>query len=110
MNTIRTKNFVAVFLTQELLAGRHALHHQAVEHNMAAFSELSLSVRWQGMLNRAYPARTKLVVLTTDCLPRLQTNWRDSDYEKFALVLKTKCIRQPKRKLLSSSTNHNILY
>ena len=68
-----------VFLTQGLLAGRHALHHQAVEHNVAAFSELSLSLCWQGML---YPAKTKLVVLTTECLPWLQTNWRDSDHER----------------------------
>ena len=72
-----------VFLTQGFLAGRHVLHDQAVEYNVAAFSELSLSVCWQGMLSRAYPARTKSVVLTTVCLPWLQTNWRDSDYERF---------------------------
>ena len=34
-------------------------------------------------------AKTKLVVLTTEWLPWLQTNWRDSGYERFALVLKT---------------------
>jgi len=30
-----------------------------------------------------------LVVLTTEWLPWLQTNWRDSGYKRFALVLKT---------------------
>ena len=34
-----------------------------------------------------------LVVLTTEWLPWLQTNWRDSGYKKFALVLKNNRIR-----------------
>ena len=40
--------------------------------------------------------KNKLVVLTTEWLPWFQTKWRDSGYEKFALVLETNCIRQPK--------------
>ena len=51
----------------------------------------------------------KLVVLTTEWLPWLQTNWRDSGYERFALVLETNCIRQSKGQLPSSSYNHNTL-
>ena len=35
------------------------------------------------------------------------TSWRDSGYEKFTLVWKTNCIRQPKRQLSSSSYNHS---
>ena len=31
--------------------------------------------------------KNKLVVLTTEWLPWLQTNWRDSGYERFAVVL-----------------------
>ena len=42
-------------------------------------------------------------------LVTLQTNWRDSGYERFTLVLETKCTRQPKRQLPSSSYNHNTL-
>ena len=30
------------------------LHNPAVEYNVAAFSELSFVVRWQGELNRGY--------------------------------------------------------
>ena len=40
--------------------------------------------------------KNKLVVLTTEWLPWLQTNWRDSGYERFSLVWKSNCIRQPK--------------
>ena len=32
-----------------------------------------------------------------------------SDFERFALILKTNCVRQPKRQLPSSSYNHNTL-
>ena len=39
----------------------------------------------------------------------MQTSWRDSGYERFALVWKPKCIRQPKMQLPSSSYNHNTL-
>ena len=47
-----------------------------------------------------YTAKTSLLfILTTE----LQTNWRDSGYERFALALKTNCIRQPGRQLPSSS-------
>ena len=48
----------------------------------------------------------KLVVLTTGWLPWLQSSWRDNGYERFTLVRKTNCIRQPKRQLPSSSYNH----
>ena len=37
--------------------------------------------------------KNKLVVSTTEWLPWLQTNWRDSGYERFALVLETNCKR-----------------
>ena len=37
--------------------------------------------------------KNKLVVLTTEWLPWLQTKWRDSGYERFTLVWKTDCIR-----------------
>ena len=37
--------------------------------------------------------KNKLVVLTAEWLPWLQTNWRDSAYESFTLVWKTDCIR-----------------
>ena len=30
------------------------LRNQAIEHNVAAFSELSFALRWQGMLSRGY--------------------------------------------------------
>ena len=33
--------------------------------------------------------KNKLVVLITEWSPWLQTNWRDSGYERFALVMKT---------------------
>ena len=53
--------------------------------------------------------KNKLVVLTTEWLPWFQTKWRDSGYEKFALVSETNCIRQPKGQVPSSSYNHNTL-
>ena len=37
----------------------------------------------------------------------LQTNWKDSGYERFALLLETNSIRQPKGQLPTSSYNHN---
>ena len=37
--------------------------------------------------------KNKLVVSTTEWLPWLQTNWRDSGYKRFALVLETNCKR-----------------
>ena len=46
--------------------------------------------------------KNKLVVLTTEWLPWLQTNWRHSDYERFALVFETNC----KRKLKGSCPVH----
>ena len=49
----------------------------------------------------------KLVVSTTEWLPWLQTNWKDSGYGMFALLLETNCIRQPKGQLPRSSYNHN---
>ena len=39
----------------------------------------------------------------------LQTNWRDSGCETFAVVLETNCTRHPKGQLPSSSYNHNAL-
>ena len=53
--------------------------------------------------------RNELVVLTTEWLPWLQTNWRDSGHDRFALILKTNCIRQPNRWLPTSSYNHHTL-
>ena len=53
--------------------------------------------------------KNKLVILTTEWLPWLQSSWRDSGYEGFALVEKSNCIRQPKMQLLSSSYIHNTL-
>ena len=53
--------------------------------------------------------KIKLVVLTPEWLPWLQTNWRDSGYESFTVVLKSNCIRQPKMPLSSFSYNHNTL-
>ena len=56
-----------------------------------------------------YHSKNKLVILTTEWLPWLQTNWRNSGYERFALVLETNCISQSKGQLPSSSYNHNTL-
>ena len=40
--------------------------------------------------------KNKLVVLTTEWSPWLQTNWRDSGYERFAFGVEDYiCIRQP---------------
>ena len=50
-----------------------------------------------------------LVVLTTEWLPWLQINRRNSGYESVTLVLKSNCIRQPKGQIPSSSYNHNTL-
>ena len=38
--------------------------------------------------------KNKPVVLTTEWLPWLQTRGRDSDHERFPLILKPYCIRQ----------------
>ena len=46
--------------------------------------------------SRELHCKNKLVVLTTEWLPWLQTNWRDSGYERFSLVWKSNCIWQPK--------------
>ena len=40
--------------------------------------------------------KNKLIFLTTEWLPWLQTNWRGSNYKRFALVLKTNSIRHPR--------------
>ena len=53
--------------------------------------------------------KNKLVVVTTEWLPWLQTSWRDSGYERFALVWKSNCIRQPKVSCPVPLTNHNAL-
>ena len=58
---------------------------------------LSLPCGWRVHDAIVYKHRkNKLVVLTTEWLPWLQINWRDSGYERFTLVWKTNCIRQPK--------------
>ena len=55
-DTIGSQNFVCyseVSLTQRFpvyFSGRRRMHNRAVEHNMAAFSERSFAVRWQGRL------------------------------------------------------------
>ena len=51
--------------------------------------------------------KNKLVVSTTEWLPWLQTNWKDSGYGMFALLLETNCIRQPKGQLPRLSYNHS---
>ena len=53
--------------------------------------------------------KNKLVVLTTEWLPWLQTNWRDIGDEAFAVVLNTNCIRHSKGQPPRSSYNHNTL-
>ena len=53
------------------------------------------------------PAKRSVVVSTTEWLPWLQTNWKESGYERFVLLLETNCIRQPKGQLPTSSYNHN---
>ena len=53
--------------------------------------------------------KNKLVVLTTEWLPWLQTSWRDSGYERFALIWKSNCIRQPKMQQSNLAYNHNTL-
>jgi len=35
-----------------------------------------------------YHCKNKLVVLTTEWLPWLQTSWRDSGYERFTLGIR----------------------
>ena len=52
---------------------------------------------WQTKLLYYISLQKQLVVLTIQCLPWLQTSWRDSGYERFALVMRTNCIRQPNR-------------
>ena len=42
--------------------------------------------------------KNKLVVSTTEWLPWLQTSLRDSGYQRFSLVWKSNCIRQPKHR------------
>ena len=51
----------------------------------------------------------KLVVLTTERLPWLQTNWRDGGYDRLTLEWKPNCTGQPKRQRSSSSYNHNTM-
>ena len=51
-DTLGTPNFVhynEVSLSQgfRYISGRRGMRNQAVEHNVAAFSELSFAVRWQ---------------------------------------------------------------
>ena len=36
------------------ISGRRGIHNKGVEYNVAAFSELSFAVRWQGRLSRGY--------------------------------------------------------
>ena len=87
-----------------LLVGM-AMCGRADEHDDFAFSDLSVAVRWWERLH----CKSKWVVLTTEWLPWLQTNWRNSGYESITLVLKSNCIRKPKGQLPSSSYNHNTL-
>ena len=46
--------------------------------------------------------KNKLVILTIEWLPWLQTNWRDCVYERFTLLFRTNCIRLPNRQLQTS--------
>ena len=55
MDTIGNQNFVRnseVSLTKGYISGRRGTRNRAVERNVAAFSELSFAVHWQGMLHR----------------------------------------------------------
>ena len=59
MDTIGNQNFARnskVSLTKGFrhISGRRGMRNRAVERNVAAFSELSFAVRWQGMLRRGY--------------------------------------------------------
>ena len=59
---------------------------------------------------KACTAKTSWLFLsTTEWFPWLQTNWRDSGYGRFALLLETNSIRQSKGQLPRSSYNHNTL-
>ena len=46
--------------------------------------------------NKQLHYQNKLVALTTEWLPWLQTRWRDSSSERFTVVCKTNCIKQPR--------------
>ena len=50
--------------------------------------------------------KNKLVVLTTEWLPWLQTSWRDIGYQRFSLEWKSNCIKQPKMQQLNLGYNH----
>ena len=57
-----------------------------------------------------YHCKNKLVVLTTEWLPWLpETNWWDSGYERFTVVLETNWIRQPKGSCPLPLTTTNML-
>ena len=67
-----------------------------IHRNHALHNILGLFFREVGFLHSQKPIypvlihwKNKLVVLTTEWLPQLQTSWRDSGYERFALVLET---------------------
>ena len=47
------------------ISGRRGMSNKAVEHNMAAFSELSFAVHWQGRLVLRITALSNGKLLTT---------------------------------------------
>ena len=51
-DTIGNQNFVRKSEVSQGLSGRRGMRNRAVEHNVAAFAELSFAVRWQGMLRK----------------------------------------------------------
>ena len=88
---------------------RDILNNLVKEGVILAATDLSILVECDDAYKANLHCKNKLVVLTTEWLPWLQTNWRDSGYERFSLVLKSNCIRQPKMPLSSSSYNHSTL-
>ena len=55
-----------------------------------ALAIVNLTMFGKNLLQTCH-CENKLVVSTTEWLPWLQTNWRDSGYAWFALVLETNC-------------------
>ena len=78
-DTIGNKHFVPcseVSLTQGLpyTFSRHGSVKSSFEDNVAGFSELSLALRWQGVLSRDYYYELTPVVMV-DNLARCLLNW-----------------------------------
>ena len=78
---------------------------------------LPKSVIQQCNLCAQYPITLAFNQTRVDCFNQVErvvalvayTSWRASVYDRFTLVWKTNCMRQPERQLPSSSYNHNTL-